>query len=164
MCILHLSHAAHTVVQARCLEREADLSKLLDKVQKDDHTELVKRFSNLEITQLTDKVTVLQEQNELFRTENAKIKQHYKELYDSIKITRAKHIKQTTTLLTENENLKAQIHENLKCITMDSIQPRVLAIGRYAIDVEPILPRNRNNREVHLDYLKHLKESMETLR
>ncbi|GJU84228.1 hypothetical protein Tco_1291774 [Tanacetum coccineum] len=34
----------------------------------------------------------------------------------------------------------------------------------YAIDVEPIPPRNRNNREVHLDYLKHLKESVETLR
>ncbi|GKC76183.1 hypothetical protein Tco_1126957, partial [Tanacetum coccineum] len=34
----------------------------------------------------------------------------------------------------------------------------------YAIDVEPISPRNRNNREVHLDYLKHLKESVETLR
>ncbi|GKA41132.1 retrovirus-related pol polyprotein from transposon TNT 1-94 [Tanacetum coccineum] len=33
----------------------------------------------------------------------------------------------------------------------------------YGIDVEPIPPRNRNNREVHLDYLKHLKESVETL-
>ncbi|GJX09203.1 retrovirus-related pol polyprotein from transposon TNT 1-94 [Tanacetum coccineum] len=42
---------------------------------------------------------------------------------------------------------------------MDSVKPRVLAPGRYAIDVEPIPPRNRNNREVHLDYLKHLKES-----
>ncbi|GJW97201.1 hypothetical protein Tco_0179009 [Tanacetum coccineum] len=169
-------HAAHTVVQARCLELEAELSKLLDKVQKDDHTELVKCFSNLEvnhlnlqaldfkITQLTDKVTVLQEQNELFRTENAKIKQHYKESYDSIKITHAKHIEQTTALLSENENLKARIHENLKCITMDSVKPRVLATGRYAIDVEPIPPRNRNNREVHLDYLKHLKESVKTLR
>ncbi|GKB47193.1 hypothetical protein Tco_0897946 [Tanacetum coccineum] len=45
-------HAAHTVVQARCLELEAELSKLLDKVQKDDHTELVKRFSNLEVNHL----------------------------------------------------------------------------------------------------------------
>ncbi|GJT06448.1 hypothetical protein Tco_0840910 [Tanacetum coccineum] len=45
------------------------------------------------------------------------------------KITRAKHIKQTTALLTENENLKAQIHENPKCITMDSVKPRVLAPG-----------------------------------
>ncbi|GJV06734.1 retrovirus-related pol polyprotein from transposon TNT 1-94 [Tanacetum coccineum] len=232
----------------KCVKKKrtckAELSNLCDKVQKDDHTELVKRFSNLEvnhlnlqlkyqnlkesfgnntsspardapefdsvfviekmkasiqgkdnaikklrmqisqlqetrseadrtldfraldfqITQLTEKVNVLQEQNELFRTENAKIKQHYKELYDSIKITRAKHIDQTTALLTENENLKAQIHENLKCITMDSVKPRVLATGRYAIDVEPIPPRNRNNREVHLDYLKHLKESVETLR
>ncbi|GJT10655.1 hypothetical protein Tco_0857697 [Tanacetum coccineum] len=122
------------------------------------------RALDFQITQLTDKVTVLQEQNELFRTENAKIKQHYKELYDSIKITRAKHIEQTIALLTDNENLKAQIHENLKCITIDFVKPRVLATGRYAIDVEPIPSRNRNNREVHLDYLKHLKESVETLR
>ncbi|GKF58154.1 hypothetical protein Tco_0171691, partial [Tanacetum coccineum] len=41
-------HAAHTVVQSRCLELEAELSKLLDKVQKDDHNELVKHFSNIE--------------------------------------------------------------------------------------------------------------------
>ncbi|GJV08750.1 retrovirus-related pol polyprotein from transposon TNT 1-94 [Tanacetum coccineum] len=87
-------HDAHTVVHARCLELKAELSKLCDKVQKDDHTELVKRFSNLE----------------------------------------------------------------------DHVKQKVLAPGRYAIDVELIPPRNRNNREVHLDYLKHLKESVETLR
>ncbi|GKE53584.1 hypothetical protein Tco_1488740 [Tanacetum coccineum] len=34
----------------------------------------------------------------------------------------------------------------------------------YAIDVEPIPHHNRNNREIHLHYLKHLKESVETLR
>ncbi|GKE76759.1 hypothetical protein Tco_1542879 [Tanacetum coccineum] len=124
-------HEAHTIIQTRFLELEAKLSKLRDKVKKDDHTELVKHFSNLEtrseadrtldfrtldfqITQLTEKVIVLQEQNELFRAENEKVKQHYKEL--------------------------------------------------YAIDVEPIPPHNRNNREVHLHYLKHLKESVETLR
>ncbi|GKF33541.1 hypothetical protein Tco_0106741, partial [Tanacetum coccineum] len=45
-------HEAHTIVQTRCLELEADLSKLQDKVQKDDHTELVKRFSNLEVNHL----------------------------------------------------------------------------------------------------------------
>ncbi|GKA18563.1 retrovirus-related pol polyprotein from transposon TNT 1-94 [Tanacetum coccineum] len=84
-------HDAHTIVQAHCLELEAELSKLHDKVQKDDHIELVKHFFNLEINRL-------------------------------------------------NLQLK------------------------YAIDVEPIPPRNRNNREVHLDYLKHLKESVETLR
>nr|GEV89207.1 hypothetical protein [Tanacetum cinerariifolium] len=34
----------------------------------------------------------------------------------------------------------------------------------YDIDIEPLPPRYRNNREVHLDYLKHLKEYVETLR
>nr|GEV52672.1 integrase, catalytic region, zinc finger, CCHC-type, peptidase aspartic, catalytic [Tanacetum cinerariifolium] len=236
-------HDTHIVVQARCLELETELSKLKDKIQKDDHDVMVKSFSNLDvqylnlqlkyqhlkenlrnnnslpvqdgpdfdsifeikklkasiqgkdnairmlrmqiyqlqetrsdanrtldfraldfqITQLTEKVLVLQEQHELFRVENAKVKQHYKELYDSIKITRAKHIDQKTTLLTENENLKVQINTKLKCVTIDSVTPKVLAPGMYAIDVEPILLRLRNNMEVHLDYLKHLKESVATL-
>ncbi|GJT80171.1 hypothetical protein Tco_1054513 [Tanacetum coccineum] len=236
-------HDAHTIVKARCRELEAELSKLRDKIQQDNHNELVKHFFNLEvnhlnlqlkyqnlkecfrnntsppardvpdfdsvfvikkmkasiqgkdnaikklrmqisqlkethseadrtldfrtldfqITQLTKKINVLQEQNELFRAENGKIKQHYKELYDSIKITCAKHLEQTTAILTENESLKVQIQNKLSCVTKDHVKPKVLAPGKYAIDVEPIPPRNRNNREVHLYYLKHLKESVETL-
>ncbi|GJU34423.1 hypothetical protein Tco_1182777 [Tanacetum coccineum] len=45
-------HEAHTIVQTRCLELEAELSNLRDKVKKDDHTELVKHFSNLEVNHL----------------------------------------------------------------------------------------------------------------
>ncbi|GJV26438.1 hypothetical protein Tco_1379133 [Tanacetum coccineum] len=37
---------------------------------------------------LTAKLNALHDLNECFRAENAKVKQHYKELYDSIKITR----------------------------------------------------------------------------
>ncbi|GJZ35332.1 retrovirus-related pol polyprotein from transposon TNT 1-94 [Tanacetum coccineum] len=47
---------------------------------------------------------------------------------------------------------------------MPNEKPMVLAPGMYAINVELIPPCNKNNREVHLDYLKHLKESVETLR
>nr|GFB97001.1 hypothetical protein [Tanacetum cinerariifolium] len=36
--------------------------------------------------------------------------------------------------------------------------------GMHAIDVEPILLRLRNNKEVHLDYLKRFKESVATIR
>ncbi|GJZ93699.1 retrovirus-related pol polyprotein from transposon TNT 1-94 [Tanacetum coccineum] len=79
-------------------------------------------------------------------------------------ITRAKHIEETTALTTENENLKAQIQNKVKSVTKDHVKPTVLAPGKYAIDVEPIPPHNRNNRAVHLDYLRHLKESVETLR
>ncbi|GJT66940.1 retrovirus-related pol polyprotein from transposon TNT 1-94 [Tanacetum coccineum] len=235
---------AHNVVQARCLELEAELSNLRDNVRKDNYYELLNRFSNLEvnhlnlqlkyqnlkdsfqnkpsssvndtpdfnsvfvigqmkaslqgkdnviqklkmqisqfqetrseldrpldlrardfqISQLTEKVNSLQEQNELFRAENAKIKQHYKELYDSIKITRAKHTEQTTALKNENESLKVQIQNTVSCVTTTQFKPKVTAPGKYALDVEPIPPRNRNNREVHLVYLRHLKESVDTLR
>ncbi|GKB47742.1 hypothetical protein Tco_0898495, partial [Tanacetum coccineum] len=166
------------------MQKAHNVSNLCDDVRKDNYNELLNHFSNLEVNhlnlqlkyqnlkdsflnkpsssvndtpdfnsvfvigqmkaslqgkdnilQLTEKVNGLQEQNELFRAENAKIKQHYKELYDSIKIMRAKHTEQTTALKR-----------------------------KYAIDVEPIPPRNRNNREVHLVYLRHLKESVDTLR
>nr|GEU48931.1 hypothetical protein [Tanacetum cinerariifolium] len=127
-------HVANTTVEARCLKLESELSNLRDKNHNDNNNELVNSFSNLEdniikqlqkqishlqktrseadrtldfraldsqITQLTAKVNALQAQNDMFRAENGKIKQHYKEL---------------------------------------------------------------NNREAHLDYLMHLKESVETIR
>nr|GEU43742.1 hypothetical protein [Tanacetum cinerariifolium] len=52
----------------------------------------------------------------------------------------------------------------MKCVTKDSVTSKVLAPGMYDIDVAPLLLRCRNNREVHLNYLKHLKESVATLR
>nr|GEZ56910.1 hypothetical protein [Tanacetum cinerariifolium] len=122
------------------------------------------RAVDSQITQLTENVTVLQAQNDLFRAENDKIKQHYKELYDSIKITRAKHIERVTALTITNVNLKAQILNTVNSVSKDHVKPKVLAPGKYAIDVEPIVPRLRNNSEAHLDYLRHLKESVETIR
>ncbi|GJT15231.1 retrovirus-related pol polyprotein from transposon TNT 1-94 [Tanacetum coccineum] len=78
---------------------------------------------------LNGKVNALHDLNERFRAENKKVKQHYKELYDSIKITRAKTIDKTNSLLTEIENLKAQIKENSKCVTIPNGKPKVLALG-----------------------------------
>ncbi|GJW35032.1 hypothetical protein Tco_0057952 [Tanacetum coccineum] len=113
---------------------------------------------------LTAKLNALHDLNECFRAENAKVKQHYKELYDSIKITRAKTTDQNNSLLSEIENLKAQLKDNSKCATIPDNKPKVLAPGRYPIDVEPIPPKLKKNREVHLHYIKHLKENVETLR
>ncbi|GJS16044.1 hypothetical protein Tco_0410516 [Tanacetum coccineum] len=45
--------------------------------------------------------------------ENETLKKHYKDLYDSIKITRSKTIEQTTSLLANNADLKAQIQEKV---------------------------------------------------
>nr|GEW58078.1 integrase, catalytic region, zinc finger, CCHC-type, peptidase aspartic, catalytic [Tanacetum cinerariifolium] len=65
---------------------------------------------------LKEQTTVSRPIKALTVAENDKIKQHYKELYDSIKITRAKHIEQVTTLTTENVNLKAQILEKVNSV------------------------------------------------
>ncbi|GJU90340.1 hypothetical protein Tco_1302763 [Tanacetum coccineum] len=92
------------------------------------------RGRDFQISQLTEEVNSLQEQNELFRAENAKIKQHYKELYDSIKITRAKHTEQTTALKSENESLKVQIQNTVSCVTTTQFKPKVTAPGKYALD------------------------------
>nr|GEV49274.1 integrase, catalytic region, zinc finger, CCHC-type, peptidase aspartic, catalytic [Tanacetum cinerariifolium] len=55
-------------------------------------------------------------------------------------------------------------HEKVNSVSKDHVKPKVLARGKYAIDVKPIVPRLRNNRDAHLDYLKNLKESVETIR
>nr|GEU98525.1 retrovirus-related Pol polyprotein from transposon TNT 1-94 [Tanacetum cinerariifolium] len=174
-------HVANTTVEARCLAHEAELANLCDKNNHDNQKELINHFSKLEqlsqlqvtrsdtdrtlkvrttdpqIAKLTDQVTNLQTQNDLFRAENDQIKQHYKELYDSIKITRAKHIKQVTKITTKNVNLKTSVSK-------DKVNSQVLARDKHAIDVEPVVPRLRNNKDAHLDYLRHLKESVETIR
>ncbi|GJZ66321.1 hypothetical protein Tco_0623017 [Tanacetum coccineum] len=237
-------HDAYTVEQAHNIELKYAISNLKHKIQKDDHSEMIKHFSKLEVDhlnlqlkyqhlkerfgnknqidildtpafdsffkinklkeqlqgkditirklkvqishmnerrsevdrildfkalysqniELTENVTAHQEYNEHLKAENKKVKHHYKELYDSIKITHAKTIEKTSSLLTENEKLKTQVKGKMECVNMNTVKPKVLAPGMYAIDVEPIPPRNRNNREVHLDYLKHLKKSVETLR
>nr|GEV49447.1 integrase, catalytic region, zinc finger, CCHC-type, peptidase aspartic, catalytic [Tanacetum cinerariifolium] len=143
------------------------LKKQLSQLQvtrSDTDSTLTVQTADSQITKLTEQVTNLQAQNNSFRAENDKIKQHYKELYDSIKITCAKHIEQVTALTTKNVNLKAQTLEKGNSVSKDQVKPKVLARGKHAIDVEPIVPRLRNNRDAHLDYLRHLKESVETIR
>ncbi|GKB90366.1 retrovirus-related pol polyprotein from transposon TNT 1-94 [Tanacetum coccineum] len=83
---------------------------------------------------LTAKLNALHDLNKRFRTENAKVKHHYKELYDSIKITRAKTTDQNNSLLSEIENLEAQLKDNSKGVTIPDSKPKVLASGRYPID------------------------------
>nr|GEZ91678.1 hypothetical protein [Tanacetum cinerariifolium] len=174
-------HVANTTAETRCLALEAELAILRETNNHDNQMELINHFSKLkelsqlqvthqdtdrtlrvqttdsQTTKLTDQVTHLQAQNDLFRAKNDKIKQHYKELYDSIKIMCAKHIKQVTKLTTENMNLKIGVSKA-------TINPLVSVRDKHAIDVKPIVPRLRNNRNAHLDYLRHLKESVETIR
>ncbi|GJY34190.1 hypothetical protein Tco_0418659 [Tanacetum coccineum] len=66
--------------------------------------------------ELEHSVAKLLTENELLNKENEIVKRHYKDLYDSIKITRSKTIKHTTSLLANNVDLKAQIQEKVFAI------------------------------------------------
>ncbi|GJR01714.1 hypothetical protein Tco_0524698 [Tanacetum coccineum] len=65
--------------------------------------------------------------------------------------------------IQNDDHDSAQLKDNSKCVTIPDSKPKVLAPGRYPIDVEPIPPRLKKNQEVHLHYIKHLKENVETL-
>ncbi|GKB40366.1 retrovirus-related pol polyprotein from transposon TNT 1-94 [Tanacetum coccineum] len=113
---------------------------------------------------LKETVTSLQERLENFKAKNEKIKWHYQELFDSIKITRAQTIEKTSSLQTEIENLKTQLKGKMQCVTSNVKPPKVSAFEKYAIDIKPIPPRQRNNSVVHHGYLNSLKDTLDTLR
>ncbi|GJS46860.1 hypothetical protein Tco_0596981 [Tanacetum coccineum] len=172
------------VEQSRCLDLEAEISKLQIEIKRMLYDEMIRetqlqekdnaiRNLKAQVSKMNDRscetynakdVTALIEQNECVRVELEKVKQHYKELYDSIKITRVHTREKTSTMLNEIESLKAQLKSKVSCVTSDSVKPKVLAPGMYAIDVKPIPHPLKNNRSAHLTYINHLKESVETVR
>nr|GEU94113.1 integrase, catalytic region, zinc finger, CCHC-type, peptidase aspartic, catalytic [Tanacetum cinerariifolium] len=118
--------------------------------------------------------------------ENGHLKQTYKQLYDSIKLSRIRSkeqrvdlIKQVNIKSAENSVLNASIHEKVlvitalkytlrklkeivlidKAVILHPIDPELLKI-----DVAPLAPKLRNNRTAHHDYLKHTQEETTTLR
>ncbi|GJS84862.1 hypothetical protein Tco_0751403 [Tanacetum coccineum] len=42
--------------------------------------------------------------------------------------------------------------------------PNVIAPGMFKLDLEPLAPRVLNNRDAHIDYIKHSREHADTLR
>ncbi|GKC37993.1 hypothetical protein Tco_1050377 [Tanacetum coccineum] len=114
--------------------------------------------------QLTETVTALQEQLEHFKNEKKKVKQHYQELFNSIKVTRVKTIERKTSLQTEIKNLKTQLKGKMSCVTNNVVTPKVSVVPKYVIEVESIPANLNNNRNIHNHYLNRLGEILDTLR
>nr|GEZ76023.1 integrase, catalytic region, zinc finger, CCHC-type, peptidase aspartic, catalytic [Tanacetum cinerariifolium] len=148
-----------------CLTRAKQAQPVLyngHEILKDNHARAKMHNSEdtLEIVEITRKkmnAKMIDPECVTHKAENDKVKKNYKQLYDSVKITHAKHIEQVTKLTAKNATLKTSVSKA-------KVQPPVLTRTKHAVDVEPIVPRLRNNREAHLDYLRYLKESVETIR
>nr|GEY00052.1 hypothetical protein [Tanacetum cinerariifolium] len=82
-------------------------------------------------------------------TENEHLKQTYKKLYDSIKLS---PLKDTLRKLKGKDVVD-------EAVTLHPIDPKLLRIN-----VAPLAPKLRNNRTTHYDYLKHTQKETATLR
>ncbi|GJR38539.1 integrase, catalytic region, zinc finger, CCHC-type containing protein [Tanacetum coccineum] len=99
-------------------------------------------------------MATLLNENENLHKEREHLKQTYKELYDSIKKTQVKSKDHSDSLIAqlnqksvENADLKAQIKE------------KVFANAALKKELRKLKGKNLlNNREAHIDYLKHTKE------
>ncbi|GJT47188.1 hypothetical protein Tco_0955903 [Tanacetum coccineum] len=86
---------------------------------------------------------------------NETLKRHYKELFDSIKITRAKTIEHTTSLIAKNDEFKAQLQEKgfaiaalkneLRKLTGNSVNTK---FAKSSILGKPVLQPHRNQSVV----------------
>ncbi|GJY74286.1 hypothetical protein Tco_0478717 [Tanacetum coccineum] len=87
--------------------------------------------------------------------ENETLKRHYKEIFDSIKTTRAKNIEHTTSLISNNDKFKAQIQEKgfaiaalkneLRKLTGNSVNTK---FAKSSILGKPALQPRRNQSVV----------------
>jgi hypothetical protein len=106
----------------------------------------------------------IQHENVWLRDELSNAKQRYKELFESIKITRDQNNKKVTSLLNEIENLKTMVKGKMPVGSCDHACNNVYVCSKYFCDaVEVSLPL-RNNKLVHSNYLRHLKECLVILR
>nr|GEV25985.1 retrovirus-related Pol polyprotein from transposon TNT 1-94 [Tanacetum cinerariifolium] len=118
--------------------------------------------------------------------ENEHLKQTYKQLYDSIKLSRVRSkeqcddlIKQVNIKSAENSNLNASLQEIFlvikslkdtlsklkgKAVVNEAIHLHYIDPELLKIDVAPLAPKLRNNRTTHNDYLKSTQEETATLR
>ncbi|GJT06224.1 retrovirus-related pol polyprotein from transposon TNT 1-94 [Tanacetum coccineum] len=124
------------------------------------HGQILKQTSNK--AKIEKEIDVLETMNiELehsvatLRKENETLKQHYKDLYDSIKITRSKTTEQTTSLLANNAELKAQIQEKVFAIAALKNDLRKLKgnsvdtkFDKTSVLGKPVLPSLRNQSVV----------------
>ncbi|GJX83774.1 hypothetical protein Tco_0333255 [Tanacetum coccineum] len=98
--------------------------------------------------------------------ENETLKKHYKELYDSIKTTRAKNIEHTTSLIANNDKFKAQLQEKgfaiaalkneLRKLTGNSVNTK-FSKQRFASQVDV---NNDLSKPVTTHYLPKERESV----
>ncbi|GJS39469.1 retrovirus-related pol polyprotein from transposon TNT 1-94 [Tanacetum coccineum] len=138
--------------------------------------------------ELENSVAKLLSENKCLCNEINHVKQVFKDQFDLIKQTRVRHKEQCDSLINklnlksiENGDLKAQIQDKVSVITslkndlrklkgkeivenvVHTPSVTTIAPGMFKLDLVPLPPRLLQNRDVHIDYLRHTQEQANTL-
>ncbi|GJR24021.1 hypothetical protein Tco_0972548 [Tanacetum coccineum] len=99
--------------------------------------------------ELEHSVAKLLAENKLLNKGKETLKRHYKELYDYIKITRAKTIEHKTSLITQNTDLKAQIQE--KVFAIAALKNELRKSKGNSVDTKPKISKPRFASQVDVE-------------
>ncbi|GJS72862.1 putative reverse transcriptase domain-containing protein [Tanacetum coccineum] len=107
--------------------------------------------------ELEHSVAKLLRENEQLHIERDHLKKTYKELYDSIKKTR----KGVCGYNIKNELRKLKGKNMLENVSLVP-NPKVIAPEMFKLDLTPLAPTLLNNRDAHIDYIKHSRDHADT--
>ncbi|GJR11388.1 hypothetical protein Tco_0619569 [Tanacetum coccineum] len=138
--------------------------------------------------ELENSVAKFLSKNERLCKEINHVKQVFKDQFDLIKKTRVRTKEHSDSLIAklnlksvENEDLKAQIQDKVFMITSLKNDLRKLkgkeivenaaqiptattiVLGMFKLDLDTLAPRLFQNRDAHIDYLKHTQEQADIL-
>nr|GEY71457.1 retrovirus-related Pol polyprotein from transposon TNT 1-94 [Tanacetum cinerariifolium] len=131
-----------------------ELNNLKAKIQSKDTTNNVKKdIDEIETIniELEHRVTKL-------IAENEHLKQTYKQLYDSIKRSRVQAKEHIESLVNQLNQKKRHDY------AAQASNATTIAPGMYKLDLVTLAPKEKNNRETHIYYLKHTIEQDAILR
>ncbi|GJR97372.1 integrase, catalytic region, zinc finger, CCHC-type containing protein [Tanacetum coccineum] len=160
-------HDAFTIAPKRITDLESENFNLRNKIQNDDHDSMIKHFSKLEVEHFN---LQLKYQNLKERFGNKKLMTSSDApSFDSLFVIGKLNeqiqnpIFDLKALVSQNKDLTAKLNA-LHDLNERFRAENAKAPGRNPIRVEPSPSTQRIIKEVHLHYIKHLKESVETLR
>ncbi|GKF42287.1 hypothetical protein Tco_0125629, partial [Tanacetum coccineum] len=171
-------------LKAQSQEKDTVIRKLKDRIKslmEKEGVENIKKDINETETiniELEHSVAKLLSENENLRKEREHLKSIYKDQFESIKKIRVQSKEHCESLIAqinaksvENSDLNAQLQEKIFAITalknklrklkgktvVDIVVSKpnaTIAPGMFKLDIEPIFPRLKNNRDAHEVYIE----------
>ncbi|GJZ28531.1 hypothetical protein Tco_0573178 [Tanacetum coccineum] len=149
----------------KCLELEAELIKQHNMVEKDEYNRLSKSFSKLEQHCISLELAV-QLNKEIFQKNNTSVNQTeptFDHLFELNSLKAELQAKDTTIQNIKNDLRKLKgkdIVDNAAQVLNATTSAPVM----YKLDHVTLAPKDKNNRETHIYYLKHTMEQAAILR